>query len=110
MPAILYSNCIDDISILCTSNLVVMAVDKIIFLGGQAMNENNLTKSIKEEMERYINVEYTKAKEKLLNDMDATLELKRNEIVKELLNTISIECSQENPAHLPEINIKISRW
>lgn len=74
------------------------------------MNKDNLTNSIKEGIEKYLNLEFTKTKEKMLNDMDATLELKRNEIVKELLNTISIKYSQENPCFAPEINIKLSRW
>ena len=74
------------------------------------MEKNYLINGIMKSLENKLNEEYTKTKEKMLNDMDATLELKRNDIIKELLNTISIRCSQENQLIAPEINIKISRW
>lgn len=57
--------------------------------------ENTLIKSLKNTIEQEINKEYTDYKNKKLQDLDYELEKKRNEIVKDILNSINILASNE---------------
>lgn len=50
---------------------------------------------IKKEIEKQINEEYTEYKEQKLQDLNIELERKRNEIVKDILNSITILISKE---------------
>lgn len=50
---------------------------------------------IKKEIEKQINEEYTEYKEQKLQDLNIELERKRNEIVKDILNSITILTSKE---------------
>lgn len=52
-------------------------------------------KSIKSEIEKQINEEYTNYKEKKLQDLDIELEKKRNNIVQDILNSITILSNRE---------------
>lgn len=45
---------------------------------------------LRKEIEKQINEEYTDYKKKKLEDLDYELERKRNEIVKDILNSIQI--------------------
>lgn len=60
---------------------------------------------IKKEIEKQINEEYTDYKNKKIQDLDYELERKRNEIVKDALNSITI-LSENTPCGL-NIMIKV---
>lgn len=60
---------------------------------------------IKKQMEEEINKEYTDYKNKKLQDLDYELERKRNEIVKDILNSVSIY-HEQTPGGL-QIMIKV---
>lgn len=51
---------------------------------------DNWTKIIKKEVEKQINEEYSDYKNKKLQDLDYELEKKRNGIVQDILNSITI--------------------
>lgn len=60
---------------------------------------------IKKEIENQVNEEYTDYKNKKLKDLDYELERKRNEIVKDILNSITI--LNENTPYGLNIMIKV---
>ncbi|MCI8700042.1 MAG: hypothetical protein HFJ47_01710 [Clostridia bacterium] len=65
----------------------------------------NIKNVIKKELEKQINEEYTDYKNKKLQDLDYELERKRNEIVQDILNSITI-LNEETPFGL-NIMIKV---
>lgn len=60
---------------------------------------------IKKQIEEQINNEYTDYKNKKLDDLNIELEQKRNEIVKDILNSITI--MSENSPFGMNIQIKV---
>lgn len=60
---------------------------------------------LKKQLESQINEEYTEYKNKKLQDLNIDLEMKRNEIVKDILNSVNI-LGQETPMGL-QIMIKV---
>ena len=58
-------------------------------------NDNRWIEIIKKEVENQINQEYTEYKDKKIQDLDTELERKRNSIVKDILNSITILSQQE---------------
>lgn len=60
---------------------------------------------IKKQIEEQINNEYTDYKNKKLDDLNMELEQKRNEIVKDILNSITI--MNENSPFGMNIQIKV---
>lgn len=65
----------------------------------------NIKNVIKKEIEKQINEEYTDYKNKKLQDLDYELERKRNEIVQDILNSITI--LNENTPNGLNIMIKV---
>ncbi len=61
--------------------------------------------AIKKEIEKQINEEYTDYKNKKLEDLDIELERKRNVIVQDILNSITI--MNENTPYGLNIMIKV---
>ena len=71
---------------------------------------NDLLNNIKLVVEKQINADYTAYKEKCLQDLDVTLERKRNECVKSVLDGIDIMISADNPQSLePTIMVKVQK-
>ena len=73
------------------------------------MKEDYLIKGIRKTIEEKVNEEYTNIKEQALQSLDTQLELNRNAVLKEILDTISIDFSQQYEFNMPVINIKIIR-
>lgn len=61
--------------------------------------------TLKKEIERQINKEYTDYKNKKIQDLDYELERKRNEIVKDILNSVTM--LSENTPYGLNIIIKV---
>ncbi len=66
---------------------------------------NNLIEIIKKEIERQINEEYTDYKNKKLQELNYELERKRNNIVQDILNSITI--LNENTPYGLNVMIKV---
>lgn len=64
---------------------------------------------LKAEIEKQLNQKYEEWKEEKLKDLDIELELKRNKIISELLNSITIIQETEMYSNNPVINIRIDR-
>lgn len=67
--------------------------------------ENIWIEIIKKELEKQINIEYTDYKAKKLEDLNIELERKRNNIVQDILNSITI--MNENMPYGLNIMIKV---
>lgn len=67
---------------------------------------DNIKKSIKEEIDN----EYTIYKDKCIEDLENTLEAKRNSVVKSILNGIDVNIVDQQPYSFePVIMIKIEK-
>lgn len=82
---------------------MIMEKEQIVMNESQSTDEQYWIKVIKKEIEKQVNEEYTDYKNKKLKDLDYELERKRNEIVKDILNSITI-LNENNPY---ELNIMI---
>ncbi len=69
------------------------------------MDNETWIKILKNKLEEVINEEYTEYKEQKLNELNTELELKRNGIVKDILNSITI--LNENTPYGVNIMIKV---
>ena len=69
------------------------------------MDNNKLIEMLKNKIEESINEEYIEYKKQKLQDLDTELELKRNGIVKNILNSITI--LNENTPYGVNIMIKV---
>lgn len=54
------------------------------------MNFTDIKEILQKQIEKQINEEYTDYKNRKLQDLDYELERKRNEVVKDILNSITI--------------------
>lgn len=71
---------------------------------------NNLVNVIKQHIQQSIDEEYTNYKMKCLEELDNELELKRNSVVKDVLNGIDVAMQTNEPYSLePVIMIKIEK-
>lgn len=71
---------------------------------------NEILKCITTTIERQVNEEYTQYKNKCLEDLDITLEMKRNSVVKNILDGLDISINSNEPYDLnPTILIKIEK-
>lgn len=69
---------------------------------------NEILKSIHDTVERQINKTYTEYKNNCLEQLDREIEVKRNEIVKNVLDGIQISLDRSELGIEPIINIRIS--
>jgi len=67
----------------------------------------DLLNTIKEKIEEQINDEYTALKLQWLDNLEYRLEARRNEIVKEVLDSIDIIFSKDEMSVAPTIQINI---
>lgn len=71
---------------------------------------NSMIDNIKKTIENNVNEEYTKYKQKCLEDLDYTLEMKRNSVVKNVLDGIDVVISSNEPFSFePTILIKVEK-
>lgn len=71
---------------------------------------NSMINSIKETLAKNVNEEYTKYKQKCLEDLDYTLEMKRNSVVKNVLDGIDVVMGSNEPFSFePTILIKVEK-
>lgn len=71
---------------------------------------NDIMSCIKAKIEEQVNNDYTEYKNKCLQDLSDTLEYKRNECVKSVLDGIDVLISADNPHSLePTIMIKVQK-
>lgn len=71
---------------------------------------NNLVNVIKQHIQQDIDEEYTNYKMQCLKDLDNKLELKRNSVVKDILNGIDVAIQTNAPYSLePVITVKIEK-
>lgn len=68
---------------------------------------NEILKSIHDTVERQINETYTEYKNNCLEQLDREIEVKRNEIVKNVLDGIQIGLDRSELGIEPIINIRI---
>ena len=68
---------------------------------------NNLVETIKEKIEEQINDEYTEMKLQYLDNLEYRLEAKRNETVKNILDSIDVVFRKGDLHPAPTIEIKI---
>lgn len=69
---------------------------------------NSIIKNIKDTIQQRVDSEYTEYKNKCLKELDYELELKRNEVVKSILDGIDVNIMSQQPYSLePLINIRI---
>ena len=80
-------------------------------MGGKSFSDQDLyvdlVKTIKEKIEEQINLEYTEMKLQYLDNIEYRLEAKRNEVVKNILDSIDITLSKSEMDIAPIIQIKI---
>lgn len=70
----------------------------------------NVVQTIKKQLEQSINDDYTTYKNKCLEDLNTTLEYKRNSVVRDILNGIDISIISNEPYELePTILIKVEK-
>ena len=68
---------------------------------------DGMMQSIKAEIQKQVNNEYTEIKLQYLDMMEYRLEAKRNEVVKDILDSIDIMFRQNEISAEPTIQIKI---
>lgn len=69
---------------------------------------NSIIKNIKDTIKQRVDSEYTEYKNECLKELDYKLELKRNEVVKSILDGIDVSIMSQQPYSLePLINIRI---
>lgn len=68
---------------------------------------DEMMQSIKAEIEKQVNNEYTEIKLQYLDMLEYRLEAKRNEVVKNILDSIDIMFRQNEVSAEPTIQIKI---
>lgn len=72
------------------------------------MEEQGLLDSIKSQIEKQVNEEFTKYKEQCLQELEYKIEAKRNQIIGNMLDGISIYIqNREEYTNIPAINIRI---
>ena len=65
------------------------------------MSNFEIEETLKCALRKELNEEFEQEKEKILNDIDLKIELKRNKLIGDLIDTVSFEIK-------PTINIKIT--
>lgn len=70
---------------------------------------SNIVDVIKSQIEKQANKNYTEYKTKCLQELDSTLEAKRNETIKNVLDGIDILMSNDKNYLEPNILIKIEK-
>lgn len=71
---------------------------------------NDLIQIIKEQLKNQLDKDFDEYKNKCLQDLNASLELKRNSYITEVLNSINIYLENNSPYTLePNILIKIEK-
>lgn len=72
------------------------------------LNQNDIFTAINNAIKQSVEIEYERYKEQCLKDLTRKFEMEKNEVVKNILNSIEVLFSNENmPGHLNvQINIK----
>ena len=71
------------------------------------MNNFEIEEILKSALREKLNKEFDKEKEKILEDLDLKIELKRNKIIGNLIDTLSFDISRNMEGIEPIINIRI---
>ena len=71
------------------------------------MSNFEIEETLKCALRKELNEEFDQAKEEILNDLSLKIELKRNKLIGDLINTLSFEISRNEHSIDPVINIQI---
>ena len=71
------------------------------------MSNFEIEETLKCALRKELNEEFDQEKEKILNNLNLEIELKRNKLIGDLINTLSFEISRNEYSIEPVINIQI---